>query len=806
MNIFTRRRLLVTSAIGLAFATQAQAQAPTAEQAPTAGSQQSSGPQQVPVDGPVEIIVTAQKRAQSINDVPVSLTVASGEQLIAAGVSSTSDLAKVVPGLTAQPSPLNTPIYTLRGVGFFEFSLAATPTVAIYNDEVPLPFGAMTKAAGLDLERVEVLKGPQGTLFGQNTTGGAINFIAAKPTDVFKAGIDFSYGRFNAIDVQGFVSGPLAPELRGRVALRYQRSDDWQTNPFRKDTLGSVKQFQGKALLDWTGVDGLTVSLNVNGWIDKSDAQAPQRVATFISAPGNSNADAIAALPPLPKLNNRTADWSDTGDFGTKRLPLKHDDNFIQAALRLDYELSDNVTLTSISAYSHYKTDSIQDYDGTSLNIADLHSKGKIDSFNQELRLAGTSGRLIWTIGGSYEYDKVDDAFMFYAQDASTNFVAGLRGGSVIAINDQRIKTAAVFGNAEFEIVDNLSIFAGARYTDRRAHQVRAGNFGETDPFIGERSLDTSIYSFARIFSFLQTVLPPFVPNPITLTPRDNIVFGEDGYPIVDPIRARLNEDNLSWRAGVNYKTANRGLLYATVSKGYKAGSFPTTGGATLREYAPVTQESLLAYEIGFKQPLLDRTLQLNGAAFYYDYKDKQLRGRVLNPVFGPLDALVQIPKSRVWGAEAQIIAQPIRGLSINVAATYINTKIQRFTGFNQTGTLSDYAGFRFPFAPKWSVISDVQYEWEVKDGLDAFFGVSTQSNSATTASIGDIRELAIKGYTLVDGRIGIKSPGDKWRASIYGRNIFNTYYWTSANQSQDVYVRFAGRPATYGVSLSYRY
>jgi outer membrane receptor protein involved in Fe transport len=755
---------------------------------------------------PSEIIVTAQKRAQSINDVPVTMTVASGDQLIAAGISSTADLAKIVPGLSAQPSPLNTPVYTMRGVGFFEYSLGATPTVAIYNDEVPLPFGAMSKAAGLDLERVEVLKGPQGTLFGQNTTGGAINFIAARPTSSFEAGLDLSYGRFNTVDAQGFVSGPLTDTLSGRVALRFKRGDDWQKNPFRTDTIGAVRETQGKILLDWEPSDRFKLALNVNGWIDKSDSQAPQLVDIFISAPGNSNGDAIAALPLLPSRGNRDADWSTTGDFGTKALPLKHDDNFIQTSLRADYELTDYITLTSISAYAHYKTDSIQDYDGTSLNIADLHSKGKIDTYFQELRLAGTTGPALWTVGGSYEYDRVDDAYMFYAQDASTNFVAGLRGGPVIAINDQKIKTSAIFGNVELELSDSLSVFAGARYTDRRAHQVRAGNFGSTTPFIGERNLDPAIYNFANVFTFLQTVLPPFVPNPITLTPSDNIVFGEDGYPIVAPITARLNEDNVSWRAGVNYKTANRGLLYATVSKGYKAGSFPTTGGATLREYAPVTQESLLSYEVGFKQPLLGRRLQINGAAFYYDYKDKQLRGRVLNPIFGPLDALVQIPKSRVIGVEAEIQAEPIDGLRINAAATYIDTKIQEFTGFNQSGVLSDYAGFRFPFSPKLSVITDAQYDWSVGSSLNAFAGVSTISNSSTTASIGDIPQLAIKGYTLVDLRAGLRASDDSWRVSIWGRNIFDTTYWTSANQSQDVYVRFMGRPATYGASFSYRF
>jgi iron complex outermembrane receptor protein len=779
--------LFTTAAMAPAVAhAQAASSAPPAA-ADTAQQDQSSGVG--------DIIVTAQKRQQSINDVPLSMTVASGSKLLEAGVTSTADLAKVVPGLTAQPSPLNTPIYTLRGVGFFEFSLAATPTVAIYTDEVPLPFGAMTKAAGLDVERVEVLKGPQGTLFGQNTTGGAINFIAAKPTDTFKAGADLSYGRFNTVDLQGFLSGPLSDTLNARIALRTVQSGDWQKNPFRQDSLGSRREYQGRILFDWKPSDRLTVSLNLNGWIDKSDSQAPQRTGVFISAPGNPNEAPIRALAPVP-LSNRWADWTNNV------LPLRHDDYFAQAALRADYEVSDDITLTSITAYEKYKTDSFQDYDGTTLQIADTVSRGRINTISQELRLTGDMGRLNWVVGGNYERDKTEDAFMFYPDDATTNYVGTLRGGPVIGFANQRIKTAAVFANAEFEMANRLSVLAGIRYTDRRAKRLGGCNL-ET-PAAPFQNLVSEPGGFGEIFEFLQTLVRPNGPI-IPLGPGDCITFDENFFPLVQSAKGNLNEDNLSWRAGVNYKTPNEGLLYLTVSKGYKAGAFPTVSAGTVRELDPVRQESILAYEAGFKMPLADGTFQINGAAFYYDYKDKQLRGRVLNPVFGPLDALVQVPKSRVKGAELQVIAQPVRGFNVNVAGTYLSTKITDFIGFNQTGQLADFSGFRFPFSPKWSLVADAQYEWGISSDIDAFIGASSLTNSATTASIGDIPQLRIRGYTLVDVRAGIKSADEKWRLSIWGRNIFNKYYWNSANQSQDVFVRFTGRPATYGLAVSYR-
>ena len=167
-----------------------------------------------------DIVVTAQKREQAINDVPLSITAASGEKLANQGITNVADLVKIVPGFNYTESAFATPVYTLRGIGFYDTSLAAKPTVSIYQDQVPIPFSIMTRGATLDLERVEVLKGPQGTLFGSNATGGAINYIAAKPTSTFKAGLDAGLDSFGQVSGGGFISGPISDTLSARVAVR----------------------------------------------------------------------------------------------------------------------------------------------------------------------------------------------------------------------------------------------------------------------------------------------------------------------------------------------------------------------------------------------------------------------------------------------------------------------------------------------------------------------------------------------------------------------------------------------------------
>ncbi len=185
-----------------------------------------------------EVIVTAEKRTERLADVPLSITAATGDQLIKQGVNDPADLEKVVPGFTYRLSQNGTPVSHIRGVGFYDEQVAVAPAVTIYIDQVPLPYGRMTEGASLDLERVEVLKGPQGTLFGQNSTGGAVNYIAAKPTSSFAAGGDLAYGRFNEVDVGGFVSGPVATGLNARLAVRSETRDDWQVSNTRNDTIG----------------------------------------------------------------------------------------------------------------------------------------------------------------------------------------------------------------------------------------------------------------------------------------------------------------------------------------------------------------------------------------------------------------------------------------------------------------------------------------------------------------------------------------------------------------------------------------
>lgn len=766
-----------------------------------------------------EIIVTANKREQAINDVGLSITVQSGEDLTLKGIDSPTDLGKIVPGLTVQPSPFNTPVYTLRGIGFYETTLSAAPTVAVYTDEVALPFSATTRGVAFDIQRVEVLKGPQGTLFGQNTTGGAINYIVNKPTDTFDAGVDLSFGRFNTLDVQGFISGPLAEGINARLSARTIQSDDWQYSYTRDDTLGSQDKLQGRLQLEFDKGGPIRVMLNANGWKDKSDTQAAQLIedscgTNTASTCSSPDAEAFRNYTPAPR-NARAADWSygnlrdysqydATEDYSLRDYsvrtaesrPLQRDDRFYQLSARIDVDLNEALTLTSITAYSDYKTDSVQDFDGTIYATVDTNTSGYIKTFSQEVRVSGdyTWGNFI--LGANYDSSKTFDRLFYnFSQGPSSNplyFIPGApRGQLTFNYSDQDVKNYAVFGNAEIALTDSLDLVAGARYTEsKRDFEGCTNDFGGGTAYWWNFIFGTDVQEGECL---------TFTPN-----------FPEQFRPALFD---ELDENNISWNAGLNYKTASNALLYARVSRGYKSGSFPTASVASYSGYTPVKQESVTAYEAGFKAPFANGLFNLSAAAFYYDYKNKQLRGRKPDPVFVTLDALVQIPKSEVKGIEAQLDLRPVDGLTISAGATYIDTKIKEYTGFDALGVERDFAGQKFPYAPDLTAIGDINYEFPI-GAANGYVGASATYNSKTTSALSNTdtdtvtadNRYVIKAYTLLDLRAGVRFNDDKIRVGGYVRNVTNTFYWTNVQDNLASISRFTGMPRTYGVQVSWRY
>jgi outer membrane receptor protein involved in Fe transport len=734
---------------------------------------------------PGEIVVTAQKRSERLNDVPLSITAASGQQLKNQGITDTAQLEKLVPGFTFQHSSFGVPVFTIRGVGFYDTTLGTTPAVSVYVDQIPLPFSAMTRGAVIDLQRVEALKGPQGTLFGQNSTGGAINYIAAKPTDELHAGFDLTYGRFNEVDAEAYVSGPITDTLTFRIAGREEYRGDWQRSYTRDDSLGQKHFYDGRLLLDWKPSEKLKFELSATGWQDRSDTEAGQFFGFVPTKPGGYplTYENLENYPLSPRTS-RAADWTPGVDY-------RQNNRFYQVALRGDYNISDNVTLTSISSYSRLRDYMPTDVDGTSTFTQQITVSGLLDSISQELRLSGDAGsRIKWMVGGNFSKDQALENQLSQFQTTTSLTPNGVFD-AVYIINHQYITTKAAFGSLDYKITDKLTAQGSVRYTkqDRSFHGCAADD--------GD---GTAIHALYELL------------NPgKTLAPGSCITMDPNTFGLVGLVHSNLNEDNVSWRGSLNYKPISSVLLYANVTKGYKAGSYPSVPGIFTSQFTPVKQESVLAYEAGFKVSLLHHTLDLSGAGFYYDYRDKQILAYRLVQPFGALPALITIPKSRVVGAELEANWHPLRGLALTGGATYVNTRIQKnpvapFQAFDPYGNLVSFIGDQFPNAPKWQLVGSADYEFPLSSSLKGFAGANVSYRSTASAVLAGTSAFDIRRYALLDLRVGVAAPDDRWRFELWGQNVTNKYYINNAQYTVDAETYTAGLPATYGFRVSFRY
>ena len=729
-----------------------------------------------------DIVVTARKQNERINDVPMSITAVSGQALDRQGVAQIADLQKISPAFSFQPSQYGTPSYNLRGIGNLDDNIASAPAVSIYQDQAPIPFSVMAQGVSYDLERVEILKGPQGTLFGQNSTGGAINFVANKPTREFAAGLDVTGGNFDTLNVRGFASGPISSTLAARVAVAIDKRGDWQRSITRPgDTLGQRSFWAGRVLLDWTPSDRLRFALNVNGWLDDSDTPASQFLFYAPTKPASAGGYTdlepfLSAFPRAPD-NSRVADWDPNRS-------LKRKDHLWQTTFRGEYDVAETMTLTSLTAYSRFKRDFPIDTDGTPVNNLLQHVLGTIKSFSQEIRLNGVlgDGRIKWMIGSNYQRDQshTNNEFTF---TSSNSGVGPFRYHGGRQDYSQDVKTKGIFGSLDLKITNSLTAQGSVRYTDS------TNNFAGCLRDTGDGLLATA---------FSAVIGQPIAPGGCITV---NAATGRPGL-----IPSRLAEDNISWRAGLDWKPVEGTLLYANVTKGYKAGTYPTPPAIFSPQLDPIPQEALLAYEIGFKQSLFGRTLQLNGAGFYYDYSDKQIAGYRLT-AFGNLPSFVSIPKSSVRGVELSATWRPVPELTVNAGGAYIDSKVDRdFITNDPFANVVNVKGERFPNTPRWTLSADIEYRFPIAQDTNAYLGVSPRYRSATTAAFGDDPNFVIHGYTLLDLRAGVELEDGRWRAEVWGRNVTDKFYVTTVTHVIDTVNRLTGMPATYGVTLSFRH
>lgn len=701
-----------------------------------------------------EIIVTAQRREQASQDVGVSLSVVGGEQLDEKGISVVNDLENAVPNMEVDSQfGGGQPQFRIRGIGAREYSSNNASTVGIYVDEVAHPYTVTTQGALFDIARMEVLRGPQGTLYGRNTTGGAVNIITNAPTADFRAGFNAEYGTFNAAKTEGFISGPIASNLLGRLAVTAERGGAWQYHRDTHEKLGDVDKTAIRGRLTWDASETVTVDLSATYQVDKSDGLGFRLLAPYPVADGSVTYPKDTAW--------RITGWGISPEMaavagvGMDAKPSRDNDGFdANARIRAELGWAD---LTSITAYQTYTRKELNDWDGTRFNESNTFFYNDINTFAQELRLNSTGdGPLTWMIGAHYADESIDGGFF-------TNIRANPR--LINTAYDQSVTAFGIFTHNSYQVNERLNLIAGLRWEKE------------------ERQLKSS-----------GTILLPDAPGP-------KRTFNAD-----------LNE--VTGRLGLEYKVTDDALLYASIARGVKSGGFTTYNNYNPTPAEPFKPEVVIAYETGFKSDLFDRRLRLNGAIFYYDYKDQQVQGLQYNRDTGRTGRIENVPKSSIYGGEIEITWIPLDGVTISQNFGYKNGQYDDYLTINGSATdaanenqapwdiiiYTDRSDERLSF-PRVSYSGSVAYDWALSGwDMRAETNYSHRSDlySTNTSSV-------IPGYWLWNANFSVSPSGANWRAGLWVRNMFNTYYEETRNGFNG-----SARPTTsprqgrtYGVRLS---
>jgi iron complex outermembrane receptor protein len=489
------------------------------------------------------------------------------------------------------------------------------------------------------------------------------------------------------------------------------------------------------------------------------------------------------------------------------RPPYKADADFLGAGLRIEQKFNDSLMLTSLTGFNHVKRADVTNQDGTRFEGSTRAQDGKIDSFSQELRLAGQTDALEWIVGGYYANDKLRDSKDLYAGQSSSAIrlraVAALpiaqslttftyspaqitEGFRLIGVTANiKSESYAAFANATFALSEQLKITGGIRYTETKQSSLGcAVDIDNSTASVWNTAVALAVGGFS-----------------INAAPNACITYDKTFRQPSGLVSRSLKETNVAWQAGLSWTPSDSFLGYVNVRRGFKDGVMPVVPASVEGQLDPATQEKVTTFEAGAKARLFDDRLRFNLAGYYYDYIDKQLGGLVADPVFRALQKIINIPKSHAYGIEADAALRVTPELNVNVAGSWLKTRVDQFTGFDLFGRTLNYSGESFTFSPEWQLSGGVSYDKPIGD---LRFGANIYANYSSSAfsQFGRDPLFKIDAHTLVDANARIYSGDKGWSVSVWSKNVFNKYYWNNAAYIQDTVVRYAGMPRTFGVTI----
>jgi iron complex outermembrane recepter protein len=701
-----------------------------------------------------EVVVTAQRKEESAQNVGIALSVISGDELADKAITNVTGLQNAIPSLQVEPAfGGGQPQFRIRGVGFLDYTSNNASPIGVSLDDVAFALPIQTAGQLFDVNRIEVLRGPQGTLYGRNTTGGQINFISNRPTADTHAGLTVEYGSHNEVNAEGYVSGSIAEGLLGRLSVATEQGGEWQRNRDTGQRLGNKDKIAGRGQLEWKPQDAIDLWLGFHLAEDKSD-----ETGLYLLKPYTRTNSLGVVTTTIPADTSRyVTDWNLNPAFASltglrpgSKPGVDNSNNGVDLSANIDFG---GARLTSISAYNRMIRREYGDWDATQYHDSDEFFRSDLDVFSQEVRVASTGdGRLGWVVG--VFYSDLDLHEKFYSDFTDAKNIDGI----ALTQYEQEARSFGEFGQATYRFNDALKATLGVREDH------------ETRELIG---LNTG---------FLVPDIPSFTGGAISHSITSNLPSG---------------------KFEIDYTPQPGTLVYESVSRGVKSGGFTAHNTVAAPVAEPFEPEKLTAYEVGIKSDVTS-TLRLDAAAFYYRYKGEQVLGKVFDAVSQSYVGKFVNADSRLAGGEVELEWRPVAGLSISEYAGFVEGY---FTNKVLDSNAVDYNG-RPLSVPKWSLGGDVSYGWDI-----AGYRLTAESNYSFHDTYSQFyllgsSDFTIPKYWLANANISLSpASGAPWTVSLWGRNIFDKSYDVTRNFFlPGTEVAQAGEPAAFGIRASYKY
>ncbi len=757
-----------------------------------------------------EIVITAQKRTENLQEVPVSISAIAGSDIEALSFRDTTDITSQVPNLQSTASADSRfPIFSLRGVAMSDYSFNQASPIATYVDEVYKGNPALQGLQIFDLERIEVLRGPQGTLYGKNSTGGAINFITPKPAyDGTSGNVAVGFGNYNQKEVSGAVETAILEDvLSVRLAGIWTEADGWFENKQPGQDDGNAADQHGVRLtIAWQASDTLEAVLRYT----HSDQDAVNYGVQPIVSESGVGGGVYGLYNSLGATNLVDYQRADLNYF---EFESGQDDHFKLSndavALTINWDLNDNYTLTSVTSWDDGDITNPDDTDGSPLHVLRSFYYAEAEQITQDMHITSSlDGNFNFIAGMYWSNEKVENAtnIGFY-QDLDMNAdgnldyldcadVVGTTFGGGPATASGAAVEAALNG---FGL--SLASFAPAGcQLDNEFKQERTSHAGYFD----------GSYTVNEAWTLRFGVR--YTEDKSELTDYSARILGSDGTPIIntipgntlDPFATAADDDftNREWtgKIGVDYLNDNGMLLYASVSRGYRAGAYNAQAFLDPAELTSVEPEELESVEVGIKHELLDGRLRLNAAAFFYAYENQQF----LNVDTATLaQTLVNIEESEILGLEVEVEAALSSNLTLQAGLGLIDSEVQE-------GELNgiDLKGNELLLAPELNF--NLLVKWDVAETDWGRFSLQASTTYVDDQyfNVFNTERISQDGYWVSNARFQLTSPAEHWQVGLWIKNLADEEYRTSVIDLANFGYDYSniGAPRTYGAEIKYNF